>query len=186
MPSSSPRHWGGASMKLVAKNPEKEAWPAPPHSRRRALGGSKEPGLGASSWACSLATQEQMAAGRDEIFRSPHPQEVENDKQNEMLGCNYTGSQACLPPLPPAAQPPACTGPALGNEVLPDPRPQKPAPSPPRSPGQGKGQRTVGSGSSSNTTDSRIRAWMEPRHHCNWAIPSPHPASASLAGKQGC
>lgn len=37
-------------------------------------------GFGAGSWAHGVAGAEQTAVGWDEIFRSPHPQEVKTDR----------------------------------------------------------------------------------------------------------
>lgn len=72
------------------------------------------------SRACSLVGEEQEAADWDEIFRSPHPQEVETDKQNEMLRCNYSGRPSMSPCRRRARAFPGCPKQTLGNEVLPD------------------------------------------------------------------
>ena len=74
--------------------------------------GQLQPG----SRACGLAGEQQEAADWDEIFRSPHPQEVETDKQNEMLRCNYPGRPSMSPRRRHAL--PRCPKQALGNEVL--------------------------------------------------------------------
>lgn len=87
--------------------------------------GQLQPG----SQACSLVGEEQEAADWDEIFRSPHPQEVETDKQNEMLRCNYSGRPSMSPCRRQARALPRCPKQALGNEVLPDlPTPALPPP----------------------------------------------------------
>lgn len=119
-----------------------------PRTGSEAQLGREGPGLGVSSRACGLARKEQAAAGWDEIFRSPHPQEVETDKQNEMLRCNYPGRPSMSPHRQRAQAPPTCHKQALANEVLLDPLPHQPSSS-----GQGRGRdgEQPGSGSSRRT-----------------------------------
>lgn len=119
-----------------------------PRTGSEAQLGREGPGLGVSSRACGLARKEQAAAGWDEIFRSPHPQEVETDKQNEMLRCNYPGRPSMSPHRQRAQAPPTCHKQALANEVLLDPLPHQPSSS-----GQGRGRdgEQPGSGSSRPT-----------------------------------
>ena len=157
-----------------------------PRTGSEAQLGREEPGFGVGSRACSLAREEQAAAGWDEIFRSPHPQEVETDKQNEMLRCNYPDRPSMSSHRRRAQAPPTCHKQALGNEALPGPLPHQPSSS-----GQGRGRdgEEPGSGSSKPTLLMAEQQEMQGMggsgqslgSGCTWGE-----ASASSARKWGC
>ena len=128
------------------------------------------------SRACSLVGEEQEAADWDEIFRSPHPQEVETDKQNEMLRCNYSGRPSMSPCRRRARAFPRCPSRHL---VMKSSRtfPHQPSPPPRQEP----------------DSSSRPFPWQNSRM---WKEQRPEPslssgctrgeAPASSAGKWGC
>lgn len=92
------QHWAGGGDPAWGRGMEKmTSGQLHPTVGTKAQSGRDGPGLGANRQPCGLAREEQGAAGQDEIFRSPHPQKVETDKQNEMLRCNYPGRPSMSP-----------------------------------------------------------------------------------------